>query len=153
MLVKVPAPAIPDDDPFKNDALHNRKESASVLTSLLAAIDQPFVLAINSEWGTGKSTFLQMWKKYLENLGYPCLYFNAWESDFTIDPMIAFIGEINAGMDELRLLGGARDRCIFLHNWAVCLEFIGHQFLIYLDTKFYLAKCELLPEVIAVQIS
>lgn len=102
MLIKNPAVEIVDDDPFRHDVL-NRKESAEVLTQLLSTITEPFVLAIDSEWGTGKTTFVRMWQKHLENGGYPCLYFNAWESDFAIDPLVAFIGEINAGMDQLKI--------------------------------------------------
>lgn len=102
MVIKNPAVEIVEDDPFRHDVL-NRKESAEVLTQLLSTITEPFVLAIDSEWGTGKTTFVRMWQKHLENGGYPCLYFNAWENDFAIDPLVAFIGEINAGMDQLKI--------------------------------------------------
>jgi hypothetical protein len=30
----------------------------------------------------------------LKSKGYTCLYFNAWETDFSIDPMDAFLGEL-----------------------------------------------------------
>lgn len=51
------------------------------------------VISIDSEWGTGKTTFVKMWKQYLENMKYETLYFNAWESDFVDDPFIAFVNE------------------------------------------------------------
>jgi len=80
------------DDPFKGDKLE-RKKSAVILTELLKSIDEPFVLSINSPWGTGKTTFIKMWASHLKQAGFPFIYFNAWENDFT-DPMIAFIGEM-----------------------------------------------------------
>lgn len=102
MIVKNPPLVIHEDNPFKEDAL-NRAESAEILTGLLSTIETPFVLAIDSGWGTGKTTFVRMWKQQLETSGYPCLYFNAWENDFSSDPLIAFIGEMKAGIDHFKL--------------------------------------------------
>lgn len=85
---------IPDENPFQNDAL-NRRGSIESLTTLVSELNGPFVLAIDSPWGTGKTTFIRMWKKYLESQHFVCLYFNAWESDFSTDPLVAFLGEID----------------------------------------------------------
>ncbi|MDV6340786.1 P-loop NTPase fold protein [Nitrosomonas sp. Is24] len=84
---------IPDEDPFKNDAL-NRKAAIHTLTSLIGNLNGPFVLAIDSPWGTGKTTFIQMWQAHLKLNEYICIYFNSWESDFASDPLIVFLGEI-----------------------------------------------------------
>ena len=40
------------------------------------------VLAVKGKWGTGKTTFVEMWAKYLELDNIHTLYFNAWENDF-----------------------------------------------------------------------
>lgn len=85
---------VPDENPFQNDAL-NRRGSIESLTTLVSELNGPFVLAIDSPWGTGKTTFIRMWKKHLESQNFVCLYFNAWESDFTTDPLVAFLGEID----------------------------------------------------------
>ncbi len=84
---------IPSNEPFRYDAL-NRESSIEFLTSLVEELKGPFVLAIDSPWGTGKTTFINMWKAHLELDNYICIYFNSWESDFTADPLIAFLGEI-----------------------------------------------------------
>lgn len=42
----------------------------------------------------GKTTFIEMWKKYLDNKGIPNLYFSAWEDDYSNEPLIAIFGEI-----------------------------------------------------------
>lgn len=35
-----------------------------------------------------------MWRRYLENEGYRTIYFNAWESDFIDELLIALVGEV-----------------------------------------------------------
>ena len=55
--------------PFEN-CLLNRQQYAEVLTSILSNYKKGFVLAINNEWGTGKTTFVKMWQQYLEQNGY-----------------------------------------------------------------------------------
>ncbi len=92
---------ISDDDPFKNDLL-GRKESAEVLTNLLGNMEGPCVLAVDSAWGTGKTTFLDMWRRHLRNEGFTVVHLNAWETDFTGDPFLAISSEIT---DQLYQLG------------------------------------------------
>lgn len=48
---------IPPDEPFRNCKL-NREQYAKVLTEIVETYSDGFVLAINNEWGTGKSTFV-----------------------------------------------------------------------------------------------
>ena len=93
MMYKLAPLEIPADDPFCCDAL-NREPSVDALTNLIGELTGPFVLAIDSPWGTGKTTFVQMLQTVLEKKEYPCLYFNAWKTDFSTDPLVAFIGEI-----------------------------------------------------------
>lgn len=94
MLLKPLELEIPSGDPFANDSL-GRKPVVEALTSLIQQVSGPFVIAIDSPWGTGKSTFLKMLKTVLESAGHPCLNFNAWETDFAEDPLIAFVGEMD----------------------------------------------------------
>lgn len=100
---------IPSDDPFRFDGL-DRRASVEALASLLDALSGPFVLAINSPWGTGKTTFVRMLKAFLESKGFFCLYFNAWETDFTTDPLVAFLGEMDQLMKNHRPKGKALDK-------------------------------------------
>lgn len=85
---------IPLDDPFKNCRL-NRKEDADILSQIVQKYAEGFVLSINGEWGTGKSTFVKMWKADLELQGIKSIYFNAWENDFISNPMVALLGELH----------------------------------------------------------
>lgn len=93
---------IPENEPFKGDLLA-RKQSAEILTDFAESLSEPFVLAIDSPWGTGKSTFLRMWLQHLKNKGFRCLYFNAWENDFSDSPLVSLIGELGSGIEALKL--------------------------------------------------
>jgi len=102
MLVRPPKLSVSEEDPFAADKL-GRVVSANRLTHLLERVKPPFVLAIDAKYGDGKTTFIQMWMVHLKAKGFRCLYFNAWEADFTSDPLIAFIGEMDAAIS--RMLG------------------------------------------------
>ena len=80
--------------PFKECKL-GREPNADVLTKLVGKYEDGFVLAINSEWGTGKTTFVKMWQQQLIIEGYTTIYFNAWENDFEVNPLIAIMAEFD----------------------------------------------------------
>ncbi|MDH3324729.1 MAG: KAP family NTPase, partial [Candidatus Peregrinibacteria bacterium] len=100
MEIKIRPITIPSDSPFTNDAL-SREDEISNLTELLVNIETPFVLAIDSKWGTGKTTFIKMWEAELTNRNISTLYFNAWKTDFAEDPLVAFLGELNSTISTL----------------------------------------------------
>lgn len=88
---------IPTDDPFKNDLL-SRKEPAEVLTHLVGSVEGPCVIAVDAEWGAGKTTFLKLWAQHLRNNKFPVVEFNAWETDHSGDPFIALSSELMQGL-------------------------------------------------------
>lgn len=51
-------------------------------------------MALNGDWGSGKTTFVRMWKQALKNNDYKTLYFNAWNSDYADDPLLALVSEL-----------------------------------------------------------
>jgi hypothetical protein len=75
-----------------------RRQSAELLTNFISTITQPYTLAINSSWGTGKTTFLEAWKQHLElnSDSYKVAYFNAWESDYSENAFVTIISEITS---------------------------------------------------------
>lgn len=85
--------AINPERPFANCQL-DREQYANVLTQIVSHYADGFVLSVNGQWGTGKSTFMKMWNASLKLDGYQTVYFNAWENDFTPDPFVAILGEI-----------------------------------------------------------
>ncbi len=102
MRIKLPEFQVHKDNPFAGDALQ-RGESAEMLTRLILTLNEPFVLAVDSPWGTGKTTFLRMWMQQLSNSGYPCLFFNAWETDYNNDALIALMGEVEVGIGDINV--------------------------------------------------
>ena len=90
------------DNPFKNDAL-GRKENIENLTQFITSFEQSIVLCIDGGWGQGKTTFIKMWQQYLKKRNITTIYFNAWESDYTEDALIALIGEISLSIEKLKV--------------------------------------------------
>ena len=88
---------IPEQDPFKNDLL-GRQEPAEVLTQVLRSIEGPCVLAVDAQWGAGKTTFLNMLAQHLRNREFPVVEFNAWATDYTDDPFVALSEELTDGL-------------------------------------------------------
>jgi nucleoside-triphosphatase THEP1 len=96
---------IPPDNPFAKCKLA-REPYARVLTDIVNTYADGFVLAINNEWGTGKTTFVKMWEQQLKNEGFQTIYFNAWENDFDSNPLVAL-------MSELEILTNPENKKIF----------------------------------------
>ncbi len=92
-LTKNETEVLEENDPWARDKL-NRKEVAEYLTPVIASIRQPFVISLHSEYGTGKSFFLESWKRDLENQGFKVALFNAWETDFSKDALSAFMASM-----------------------------------------------------------
>ena len=57
---------ISENDPFKND-LFNRQTPVENLKNLIGNLESPAVVAIDGAWGTGKTTFLNLWIQSLFN--------------------------------------------------------------------------------------
>jgi hypothetical protein len=97
--LKHPALEIPENDPFKNDAM-KRKELCNALCNIVNKIDGPLVISINAPWGTGKTTCLEMWHKSLTIQNFTTVKFNAWTDDYFDNPLIALTGQISASIKE-----------------------------------------------------
>ena len=84
---------VPKDDPFRHDLL-GRKEFADTLAATLGAIAGPGVFAIDGGWGTGKTTFLAMFSRLLENEDFRVVNINAWETDYADSPLAALVSKV-----------------------------------------------------------
>ncbi|HEY8892906.1 MAG TPA: P-loop NTPase fold protein [Clostridium sp.] len=93
------------ENPFKNDKLQREPEVKN-LTAVFEIVDNQMVLAVNSQWGTGKTSFLKMWNQYLINEGYKTIFFNAWENDYVEEPFIAFVDEIRESINDENKIRG-----------------------------------------------
>ena len=93
MLTNLPELVIDKEKPFKNCQLE-REGYANILTQIVSKFYNGGVVAVNGKWGTGKTTFVKMWRQSLENDGFITLYFNVWQDDYITDPLIGFIGQM-----------------------------------------------------------
>lgn len=95
MITKNSFGEIDSNDIFANDKL-DREDAIENLSSLIAATKESLVMSINADWGAGKTTFIKLWKAYLEKeKDVKSIYFSAWEDDFSKEPLISILGEIN----------------------------------------------------------
>ncbi len=92
MISKLPNPKIVSANPFQNCKL-DRALYGNILTNVVKQYVDGCVLAIDGEWGVGKTTFVQMWRQTLINDGFHTLYFNVWEDDFISDPIIGLVNQ------------------------------------------------------------
>lgn len=93
--------------PWSDDLL-GRKPYADFLTSYLiqktiAGDGQgrtPFTFAIDAHWGQGKTFFITNWAGSLALAGHPTVIFDSWKADYANDPIVAFMAEFKASLDE-----------------------------------------------------
>jgi hypothetical protein len=94
MVYRLPQLEISEDDPFRNDAL-DRRSIVEFLVGLIERTGGPFVLALDSPWGTGKTTLVRMLDAELKRKNFGCIYFNAWQVDYVTDPLVALVSSID----------------------------------------------------------
>lgn len=105
------------------DDLIGLKELATRLEKFIAVeqnyVEGSLVISLSSKYGSGKTSFLQMWKSSLENAENknekPLLIsLNAWESDYYGDPLFAIVSALvnctqKEGEPAQKLLNAAKD--------------------------------------------
>lgn len=87
---------------FKDDLLELRdfsKQLERFIDTEHAFVDGSLVIALSSKFGSGKSTFLNMWRTEIENAeegqSKPLVVaLNAWESDYNGDPLYAIVSAL-----------------------------------------------------------
>ncbi|MBA5249111.1 MAG: hypothetical protein FE834_06200 [Gammaproteobacteria bacterium] len=91
---------INEEDIFSQDQL-SREVEIKNLSSLIESTTEASTIAINADWGSGKTTFVKLWKEYLKKEhGINSIYFSAWEDDFSKEPLISILGEINGYISD-----------------------------------------------------
>ena len=91
---------VDENNPWGDDALE-RQKFAKPLTDLVnSAGDAPFCIAVDGEWGSGKTFLLKRWRAEFSKQGNKAIYFNAWEDDFYADPLTAIIGQLREEIES-----------------------------------------------------
>ncbi len=84
---------IPKDSPFDNDKF-NRRPVVEKLTNVVKHLKTGSVIALDGKWGSGKTTFIQLWDAYLKGQDYQSIMINAWDADWVEDPIVAILGSL-----------------------------------------------------------
>lgn len=84
---------IPSNKIYLNDKFARKSEVLNVV-ELVTKLSNPCTIAIDSSWGTGKTTFLKFLEAELNNREVKVSYFNAWENDFDREPFLLILNHI-----------------------------------------------------------
>lgn len=76
--------------------IFSREAFGTQITNFILNTDENLVLALDSNWGQGKSTFIKMWKNHNLSLSEPLstIYFDAFENDYQQDAFLALASEV-----------------------------------------------------------
>jgi len=89
---------------WENDKLDRASESLYIIEYIKKKYEvnpkQSYVMNINGEWGFGKTYFMQKSSEMLKVMEHPVIYFDAWKNDYTDNPLLAFISELNESMSD-----------------------------------------------------
>lgn len=91
---------------FENDKFE-RKKIVDYIYKIIENKDMLFnnneglILGINSPWGTGKTTFLDMWEKELKDKEeYTLIRYNSWEDDDYDNPFVPIMSKVIECVDK-----------------------------------------------------
>jgi len=97
--LSIPRSEIVGERAFEGDLL-SRKKLAGRLTGYLDRLKEGAVLAIDAQWGDGKTWFGRNWAKHLEVEGHKVVYIDAFEQDYIEDPFLLISAEIAEALDD-----------------------------------------------------
>ncbi|MEX1060703.1 MAG: P-loop NTPase fold protein [Methyloceanibacter sp.] len=90
--------------------IFGRAHLGAGLTNLVSSVSDPTVIAVDGQWGSGKTTFLKMWVGELRKAGLPVVYFDAFENDYVGDAFVAIASEIIALAEERKKANTAKGK-------------------------------------------
>lgn len=79
---------------FTEDCL-NREPAVNLLCDVLATTDSPAVVALNGEFGSGKTTFLKMCAAVLRQRDVTVVEIDVWQQRYTGDALVDLIGALS----------------------------------------------------------
>ena len=126
-----------------NDKL-NRSKHIIPLTTLLSNVgnEDSFVMTVSAPYGGGKTFFVKMWQNYLKEQNGHTLYYNAWENDFSINPLASFIScfseldDVDPKLkDKVKALTTAAQKITLTKIPEICVRLLGALCKKYLDIE------------------
>ncbi len=102
------------EDGFDEQDLLQRKRLGDALSDLLNRIDDPFVIAVDGKWGTGKTYFLKRWvgahARREDGKAAAVVYFDAFAHDGLGDPLPALVSALEERISQTRADDSAAER-------------------------------------------
>jgi hypothetical protein len=92
----------PEDGFNTGKDIFGRKEFGDRLTNIVRSLEGPAVLVLDAPWGTGKTTFVKMWRGELSKADVSWIYFDAFSNDYHEDAFLALAGEIIARAEDAK---------------------------------------------------
>lgn len=86
-------------NPFEGDHWE-RKQFAEHLTGYVGRLKVGATIALDAEWGAGKTWFVQHWKQHLINEGFKVAYLDAFANDYIEDPFLVIATEIGNQIEK-----------------------------------------------------
>ena len=98
-----PEVKVGDTEGFTNqNDIFERKDYGTGLINLMTVSSDPLVIALDEQFGNGKTTFLKMLAGELREKNHPVIFFDAFEHDYVDDPFLALAGVILSELDNLK---------------------------------------------------
>ncbi|WP_333003066.1 KAP family P-loop NTPase fold protein [Vibrio coralliilyticus] len=91
---------------FENCRL-NRNDYGQFIADYITEENEGFVLNLNGAWGSGKTQFLKRLYTLLNNQSHPTIYIDAWESDFTKEPLTVVSSELLSQLEKYSAVTGS----------------------------------------------
>ncbi len=95
-------------DDWQGDVL-SRKQHADYLYNVLVRMYEThhrgpasgaLTIAVDADWGAGKTFFINRWCEDLQAHGHPVIKFDAWENDLQDDPLVGLMSSIQKGLNS-----------------------------------------------------
>ncbi|MFY4862386.1 KAP family P-loop NTPase fold protein [Aliarcobacter butzleri] len=86
-----------------------RDEIAEKYVNFINALDGHHVIALDAPWGSGKSTLIDLMCNDFENNKDVFVKYNAWENDYTEEPLISLMSDLFEKFEAKKYIG--KDNC------------------------------------------
>ena len=96
MKLTISSIEIKEGEGFGQHDIFRRKEFGENLRNLIINSEGKSVIALDSKWGEGKSTFIGMWRDHIKYSSpeMKSIYFDAFQNDYHVDPFLALTAEL-----------------------------------------------------------
>lgn len=87
------------------DDKFSRSELAKKYAKFIRNLDGHHVVALDAPWGSGKSTLLEFMCEEFENKNDAFIKYNAWENDYTEEPLLSLMSDIHQEFQKKEYIG------------------------------------------------